>query len=341
MKKHLLINNIVSLASKLDAQGQFKQASNLDSILKKIAETKPVTPIKNKKNDDNKDAYEIADTFLDANSVTEWPFLYFSFKDLVPIMKELNRNPNVLAKYNKIFENNPGKLQDLNRLKNFTIKNPDFLNKWLRIGSELTDDFYVVNQLSKTKNVVSFLQKALPYLKWLGRIDLAIQATKMLSKKVNGEEITQKDWSHFWAKLIQIPELAQLAGPLAPSFMIAGYIADLGGIELADQLGTYSAGNYAAESVEEEKANKQNLAPGQFQVYQKIINRMRNLMASKTPKQKIITTLQKEFSKEFDIAQKIYDSVLKKEKDSRIAYNATFIPLFNQAKIRLFEKYKY
>ena len=94
----------------------------------------------------------------------------------------------------------------------------------------------IISRINSFPKPVQVVLKKIPYA------FLALQGGRILNSLIRGQEVPATEYASFCAAIISIPQVAAIAGPLAPSLIIAGNVANLGGIDLANFAGDPAAG---------------------------------------------------------------------------------------------------
>ena len=94
----------------------------------------------------------------------------------------------------------------------------------------------IITRINSFPRPVQLVLKKIPYA------FLALQGARILNSLVRGQEVPAAEFASFAAAIMSIPQVAAFAGPLAPALIIAGNVANLGGIDLANFAGDPAAG---------------------------------------------------------------------------------------------------
>lgn len=256
-----------------------------------------------------------------------------AFQALSKMQQILKKHPDFLDKVDKIFPRKYSKLRNLNQLTKSTFD-------WLAQGNKITKGFGAASKASG--KVAEFFQKSLKVLKPLGYISLFTKVALALEKLSNNEELDAVNTAELVSALIQIPQVAALAGPYAPALLTAGFIADTVGIDAATHAGKLSSGIGLDEQYQnelEQKSNQANMGNRQRKMLSETSQELSRLIAKGISPEEANKIVKNKFKEYFDEAIQIYQNNKKFTDNLNTAVNLTFIPQYNE-NLRYFkEKY--
>lgn len=255
-----------------------------------------------------------------------------AFQQFKKMEEILAKNPDFFDRLDKIYPGKYTKLRNFNKVFKYLID-------MAKQGQIITKE-YSVSNLGGGK-IIEFFEKSKKILKALNLINLGLKVGVILEKIYKNEEVDTKDKASLVAALIQIPQIAAIAGPYAPALMTAGFIADIGGIDAAEAAGELSSNVKNLKELQfEQKSNQASMGNKQRKMLSETTQELKRLVNTGMSPINANKIVKQKYKKYFDEASLIYKNNKNLTDNLNTASNLTFLPIYIEFLQKLNSEYQ-